>query len=73
MRAVPGDKVGFAKIDEFKGLENDAVIVADLPEPRFWENEPSLAIRSDESSAIRVGARFSNVQRFALGVDSVRS
>ena len=24
---------GFAKIDEFKGLENDAIIVADLPDP----------------------------------------
>ena len=33
MRAMPGDKVGFAKIDEFKGLENDAVIVVDLPDP----------------------------------------
>ena len=33
MRAMPRDKVGFAKIDEFKGLENDAVIVVDLPDP----------------------------------------
>lgn len=33
MRAMPGDKVGFARIDEFKGLENDAVIVVDLPDP----------------------------------------
>ena len=24
MRRVPGDKVGFARIDEFKGLENEA-------------------------------------------------
>lgn len=39
MRAVPGDTVGFAKIDEFKGLENDAVMVAALLEPRFWEHD----------------------------------
>lgn len=40
MRALPGDTVGFARIDEFKGLENDAVIVVDLPEPRFWNRDP---------------------------------
>ena len=33
MRAVPGDRVGFARIDEFKGLENEAIIVVDLPAP----------------------------------------
>ena len=33
MRSVPLDKVGFAQIADFKGLENDAVIVCDLPEP----------------------------------------
>ena len=33
MRRVPGDKVGFARIDEFKGLENEAIIVMDLPAP----------------------------------------
>ena len=33
MRNLPGDKVGFAKIEEFKGLENEAVIVVDLPAP----------------------------------------
>ena len=40
MRAVPGDTVGFAKVDGFEGPENDAVdavIVFDLPEPRFWQ------------------------------------
>ena len=40
MRAVPGDTVGFARIDEFKGLENDAVIVADLPDPQYWRRDP---------------------------------
>lgn len=40
MRALPGDTVGFARIDEFKGLENDAVIVVDLPDPRFWNDDP---------------------------------
>ena len=33
MRSIPGDKVGFARIDEFKGLENEAIIVVDLPAP----------------------------------------
>ena len=34
MRGSPGDKVGFARIEEFKGLENEAIIVVDLPAPR---------------------------------------
>ena len=33
MRSPPGNKVGFARIDEFKGLENQAIIVLDLPPP----------------------------------------
>ena len=33
MRSIPGDKVGFARIDEFKGLENEAILVVDLPAP----------------------------------------
>ena len=33
MREIPGDKVGFARIGEFKGLENEAIIVVDLPAP----------------------------------------
>ena len=33
MRGVPVDKVGFARIEEFKGLENEAIIVVDLPAP----------------------------------------
>ena len=31
MRKIPGDKVGFARIEEFKGLENEAIVVVDLP------------------------------------------
>ena len=31
MREIPGDKVGFARIEEFKGLENEAIVVVDLP------------------------------------------
>ncbi len=31
MRTTSGSKVGFARIEEFKGLENEAVIVIDLP------------------------------------------
>ena len=33
MREMPGDKVGFAKIENFKGLENEAIVVVDLPAP----------------------------------------
>ena len=33
MRSPPVDKVGFARIDEFKGLENEAIVVMDLPAP----------------------------------------
>ena len=33
MRETPGDKVGFARIGEFKGLENEAIVVVDLPAP----------------------------------------
>ena len=33
MRALPADKVGFARIEGFKGLENEAIIVVDLPAP----------------------------------------
>ena len=33
MRSIPVDKVGFARIDEFKGLENEAIVVVDLPGP----------------------------------------
>ncbi|MXX90294.1 MAG: hypothetical protein F4213_01760 [Boseongicola sp. SB0677_bin_26] len=33
MRDMPKDKVGFAKIGDFKGLENEAIIVVDLPPP----------------------------------------
>ena len=33
MRRVTGRNVGFARIEEFKGLENEAIIVVDLPAP----------------------------------------
>ena len=33
MRNIPGDKVGFARVEEFKGLENEAIVVVDLPVP----------------------------------------
>ena len=33
MRNLPGDTVGFARIEEFKGLENEAIVVVDLPAP----------------------------------------
>ena len=31
MHGTSDNKVGFARIDEFKGLENEAIIVVDLP------------------------------------------
>ena len=31
MRDAPGDKVGSVRIGEFKGIENEAIIVVDLP------------------------------------------
>ena len=33
MREMPTDKVGFANIEHFKGLENEAIVVVDLPAP----------------------------------------
>ena len=39
VRSIPGDKVGFARIDEFKGLENEAIIVVDLPVPNQMNRE----------------------------------
>ena len=33
MREIPGDEVGFARIEEFKGIENEAIVVVDLPAP----------------------------------------
>ena len=39
VRRIPGDKVGFARIDEFKGLENEAIIVVDLSAPNQTNRE----------------------------------
>ena len=39
VRSIPGDKVGFARIDEFKGLENEAIIVVDLFAPNQTNRE----------------------------------
>ena len=39
VRKMPVDKVGFARIDEFKGLENEAIIVVDLPAPDRTDSE----------------------------------
>ena len=38
MRGPPGDKVGFATIREFQGLENEAIIVVDLPAPNLGDS-----------------------------------
>lgn len=64
MRAVPGDTVGFAKIDEFKGLENDTVMVADLLEPRFSERDPVpcvVATARPRSVLARVSRTFTGL------------
>jgi len=34
MRSFPGDSLSFARVLEFKGLENEAIIVVDLPAAR---------------------------------------
>ena len=53
MREIPGDKVGFARIEEFKGLENEAIVVVDLPAPRWSGPENGRALRSHEPGALR--------------------
>ena len=39
VRKMPVDEVGFARIDEFQGLENEAIIVIDLPAPDRIDSE----------------------------------
>ena len=39
VRHIRGDKVGFAKIEEFKGLENEAIVVVDLPAPDLTDRD----------------------------------
>ena len=53
MRNLPGDKVGFAKIEEFKGLENEAIIVVDLPAPDATDRKNGPALRSHEPGTFR--------------------
>ncbi len=52
MRAMPRDKVGFAKIDEFKGLENDAVIVVDLPDPSVAERSAAHYVAMSRARSV---------------------
>ncbi len=33
MKSFPGNQISFARIGDFKGLENEAIIVIDLPAP----------------------------------------
>ena len=46
MREAPDDRVGFARLGEFKGLENEAFVVVDLP-PRMKRlgHRPSITWR----------------------------
>ncbi len=53
MRRVPGGKVGFARIDEFKGLENEAVVVVDLPPPERGDgNEPAHYVAMSRARSV---------------------
>ena len=43
MRDAPGDKVGSVRIREFKGIENEALVVVDLPaRMKRTGNRPSI-------------------------------
>ena len=70
MQAARGDTVGFVEIDEFKDLENDIVMVADLPAQRSCERDCLSQCLAE--FAIQCSARSPNAQRFALGVDRDR-
>ena len=53
MRRMPGDKVGFARINEFKGLENEAVVVVDLPAPdRADQNRAAHYVAMSRARAV---------------------
>ena len=53
MRRLPGGKVGFARIDEFKGLENEAVVVVDLPPPERGDgNEPAHYVAMSRARSV---------------------
>ena len=63
MRATADDKVGFAQIDEFKGLENQAIIVVDLPLPNDTRrNSPEhyVAMTRARSVLSIIQAEYSN-------------
>ena len=53
MRNIPADKVGFARIDEFKGLENEAIVVVDLPGPeRMGENHAAHYVAMSRARSV---------------------
>ena len=53
MRSIPVDKVGFAQIDEFKGLENEAIVVVDLPGPgRTGENHAAHYVAMSRARSV---------------------
>lgn len=53
MRNIPVDKVGFARIDEFKGLENEAIVVVDLPVPeRTDENHAAHYVAMSRARSV---------------------
>ena len=59
VRNIPGDKVGFARIDEFKGLENEAIIVVDLSAP----NQMNRELAAQYVATTRARSLLSIVQR----------
>ena len=54
MRDFPPKKMSFAQIADFKGLENEAVIVVDIPNPKKLNNSESLAEHYVSMSRARV-------------------
>ena len=51
MREAPDDRVGFARLGELKGLENEAIVVVDLPAPD-GTGRTSAEHYSDEPGAL---------------------
>ena len=76
MRATPGDAVGFARIDEFKGLENEAIVVVDLSSSRDWGGSSAMqyvAMSRARSVLSIVNAEFSeNLDRSTRQQDNPR-
>ena len=62
MREMPADKVGFANIEHFKGLENEAIVVVDLPAPTTadWKTAEHYVAMSRARSVLSLIYRTSS-------------